>query len=224
MTPHSDEDAFAEQLFEAARRERPPAGARRRALQKASRKPRAFRLERWFLVAAALGAAWVVLVRVRAVEPAEPAISAEPVPAAPGPVEALQQRAPLSTVSAVPEPPSSAHVPPRAPAPKPRVVTLEEELALLDRARQTLLQGDTAGALQSLAHYDKVATERRLGAEATLLRIQVLAAAGRSAEASERASAFVRQHPNSPLAERAQSFIATPAPQAPEQEHEGERP
>lgn len=222
MTPHSDDDAFAEQLFEAARRERPVASTRRRALREVSRKRRTFRLERWFLVAAAMGAAWVVLVQVRGAGRVAPAISAEPVPVGRGPVEAQPQRAPSSIDSAESAPASSAKAPARAPAPKPRIVTLEEELALLDRVRQSLLQGDTGASLESLAHYDKVATSRRLGAEAGLLRIQVLAAAGRSAQASELASEFVRKHPNSPLADRAQSYIVEPAPRVPEREDRGD--
>lgn len=208
-----DDDAFAEQLFEAARRERPDAGAKRRALREVARPSRVLRLERWFLVAAALVAAGVVLVRVRGSSPVKPAISAEPVTALPAPPEALSQRAPRSLVSAPPAPSSSAPLLAPSSAPKPRAATLEEELAFLDRARQALLQGNTSAALASLAQYEKVATSRRLGAEAALLRIQVLAAAGRGREASERAREFVRQNPNSPLVDRARSFSFESVPE-----------
>jgi hypothetical protein len=53
-----------------------------------------------------------------------------------------------------------------------------------------------------------------LTAEATLLRIEVLAALGRKPAASELAQRFVRSNPNHALSDRARSFIGG-TPQVP---------
>jgi hypothetical protein len=89
--------------------------------------------------------------------------------------------------------------------------TLEQELALLERARSQLSSGDSAAALSEL---DRYAGRRggRLVAEATLLRLQALTRAGRAAEASRIARKFVADNPNDPLAERARSFIQAASP------------
>jgi hypothetical protein len=88
--------------------------------------------------------------------------------------------------------------------------TLEEELAMLDEARAKLAAGDEVAALASLDRYS-ARRGARLGAEATLLRLQALSAAGRSIEASRLAQKFIEANPDNPLAERARGFIAEPA-------------
>lgn len=59
---------------------------------------------------------------------------------------------------------------------------LVEETRTLDSARRALQSGDPATALAALARHDRL-TQKKLGAEATLLRVRALVAAGRAAEA-----------------------------------------
>ncbi len=227
-----DDDTFAKQLFEAARREGPSEVVKRRALRDASASKRAKRPWRWLLFAAALGAPIVVLVHLRGAprvsgmivaEPARerttpseapslpsPASAAQPAQTAEGPRALVPMTQPAtnsptnSKSSAVA---GSAH----SSSPTLRSATLEEELAMVDRARQALLDGNNDAALAGLAQYEKLATSRHLGAEAALLRIQIIAATGRSSEASRLATEFVAKNPNNPLVDRAKSFIREPA-------------
>src|SRR5690606_3625372 len=222
MTPDADDDTLAEQLFEAARRDRPAPSVKHRVLRAVSTPRPAPRLSRWLLAALAVGAvvALVVLVDRATVlhgdgaagdlEPgvlrAEPVVvssrfeqaAAEPEASASVRRESLEAPPPSSSAAVVP---IGGAVSKRPPA------SLEQELKLLDAARQALLRGDTGAALKELSHYDEVASRRHLGAEASVLRIQILAASGRAAEASRLASEFVAKHPNSPLVDRAKSFI-----------------
>jgi hypothetical protein len=85
-------------------------------------------------------------------------------------------------------------------------VSLEQELELLDRARNQLVAGKAAAALELLNHYQALHA-KSMSSEATLLRIQALEANGRSAEAVALARTFVKANPNSPLADRARRFI-----------------
>lgn len=236
MAPDPDDDeAFAEQLFEAARRERPAESVKQRALQPAPAAPQRAARMGWLLLAAALGAVFVLLGPLRRSDP-QSVISAEPMATLSSPQassrlaesqplaadaasqrhEALPGPIPSSPEAAGQRAESQAPSDSKANASKPSLegapskalpATLEQELGLLDEARRSLLAGNTDTALARLSHYDKVATSRRLGAEATLLRIQILAAAGRSLEASGLARAFVAKNPNSPLVDRAQGFI-----------------
>ena len=235
MAPDPDDDMLAEQLFEAARRERSETGAKQRALRAVSGPRPALGKPRWFSVAAAAGAlALLVFVgqrigfkrgdgagggpeagRIRA-EPVEvsagsPVIgsaSARPLAQSrSGAERAVSSGTPVLASSSSSAPAPVSHGPRRGAAPKDVPASLEQELELLDRARQALLTGDTSTALTRLAHYERVATRRRLGAEATVLRVQILAASGRATEASLLAREFVAKHPNSPLVDRAKSFV-----------------
>jgi hypothetical protein len=90
-------------------------------------------------------------------------------------------------------------------------MTLLAELDLLKRARTVLRSGDAAQALDLLTRHARERTGNGLEAEATLLRIEALAALGQHADASELATRFVHENPNSALGDRAKSFIrATP--------------
>lgn len=216
-----ERDALAQQLFEAARQERPSARSQERALTSASRQRSTRHRGRWLAAALAFGAACVLALRLVPQEPDLPStvrITAEPVARVaralevapstptPGPQEEPSHARSAATQSG---PAADESAPSKSAAPAP--ATLEEELALLDRARRALLGSDPAAALEALGQYDAQASRRHLDSEATLLRIQVLAAAGRSSEASVLASEFVRQHPDSPLVDRAKSFIAEPS-------------
>ncbi|HYQ15580.1 MAG TPA: hypothetical protein VEQ58_07480, partial [Polyangiaceae bacterium] len=152
MAPEHDDQGFAEQLFEAARRERPSELVKQRALRDALRPPRARRPWRWLLIAAAVGAVVTLLVREHDARQPLAAVSAEPSHSSPKPAEA-----PASVVPQPPLPtpsPSALATVARSAAPKPQPATLEAELALVDHARQALLDRNYDDALATLAQYD----------------------------------------------------------------------
>jgi hypothetical protein len=225
MTP-DPLDRWAESLFENAVRERPSAEVRQRALERSlavrgSDSRVAFALGAAALLAAA-GVAFVVLPLGRDAEeasilPEQARSAAQRVPSVPSSNQVLPPTAERPAVPPAPTAlPSAPTALPSAPTKsKPLVAapvpsTLEQELALLERARAKLSAGDSAAALSEL---DRYAGQRggRLVAEATLLRLQALTRAGRAAEASRIARKFVADNPDDPLAERARSFIQAPA-------------
>jgi hypothetical protein len=63
-------------------------------------------------------------------------------------------------------------------------------------------RGDAAGAMALLDAYWRDFPHGSLVLEATVLQAESLERAGRHAEAVERARAFLKRHPTSPLAER----------------------
>jgi len=224
MAPDPDHNTLAEQLFEAARRERPAPELKQQALRAASA-PKPLPLKKhWLLVALALGALGVLFALGRPFDRAEPKQAAELDSIRPEPLQVSSKSVAVVPGKLHPTPPVTAaptNSAPRGavapsnsvsavrPALKAPAASLEQELEMLDRARQALLSGDTTTARARLAQYDQTATRRHLGAEAALLRIQVLAVSGRASEASALASEFVAQHPNSPLVDRAKSFVHT---------------
>lgn len=182
---------------------------------------------------------------VESVPPAAPAArqpSADPLapppvaPAAPLP-ESKTPPLPRATASA------PAHPSPRARGdapPKPSVApsaaaaaadgavarstpapTFSSELGVLKQVRLALRARDGRAALALLDGYDSGEYGKTLSLEATVLRIEALEAVGQHAEARALARRFVRDNPDSPLAERAQRFVesasrATPSsPEAP---------
>ncbi|MBN1608283.1 MAG: hypothetical protein JW940_16755 [Polyangiaceae bacterium] len=78
--------------------------------------------------------------------------------------------------------------------------SMEAELALIDQARQQLSQGDPNAALDTLRRYDAECTTAVLAREATVLRVQALFGAGRTADAVSLGRRFVAEHPDSPHA------------------------
>lgn len=84
---------------------------------------------------------------------------------------------------------------------------LSGELALLDAASRATSAGDTALAQRLLERYDRQHERGSLRLEAAALRVEALAAAGRTAEAAARARALVAQHPQSPIAQRMRRFV-----------------
>jgi hypothetical protein len=91
-------------------------------------------------------------------------------------------------------------------------MSLAEELQTLKHARELLRSGDHEGALRALDAYKNELGGSNLGAEATMLRIEALAAAGRRDEASKLAQRFVLQNPDSSLVDRARGYINSSAP------------
>lgn len=88
----------------------------------------------------------------------------------------------------------------RAPA------SLSDELVLVESARSALASGASERALELLDRYERTLGGTRLRAEASILRMEALAASGRSAEAASLAGEFVKNNPGSPLVDRARSF------------------
>jgi hypothetical protein len=94
-------------------------------------------------------------------------------------------------------------------------MALADELALLEQARAALRSRDARRSLELLDRHAAAHTGNGLLAEATLLRIESLAAIGRHGEASDLAARFVRDNPHSALSDRAKSFILAPSGAAP---------
>lgn len=132
------------------------------------------------------------------------------------PVPATVRSAPsvepaVAAVAARAEPPS---VPAPAPIAEPAATTaarvpasyLDEQLALLGKARAALDANDAAGAMRALDAYGARFPQGSLGEEAELLRVRATAHSGDSAGARRLAEAFLKRHPTSPYAARARSF------------------
>jgi len=223
--PPDFEDPLAEKLFDAARRERPHARVRTRVAVALDGRRRSFSGSRlaWLAGMAAVVAGTVVGLLVRRAP--LPGISAEVVSAevdrgsnvAPRgealnpPRGSAERPSAAATIAVSAAPARSVHS--TAPA-KARKATQVEEFQLVDRARELLASGATASALAALDLYDRTPSDRSLGSEAALLRIEALAQSGRSSEAATLAERFLAQHPNSPLTDRVRSFAARPAPPA----------
>jgi hypothetical protein len=93
-----------------------------------------------------------------------------------------------------------------APRSEPKSAPLSAELSALDAARSSLVSGDPSAALSALDGYARKFPHGRLSLEAEVLRIDALAKSGQTAAARQRASAFIRRHPNSVLATRVRAF------------------
>lgn len=132
------------------------------------------------------------------------------------PVPATVRSAPavepaVAAVAARAEPPS---VPAPAPIAEPAATTaarvpasyLDEQLALLGKARAALDANDAAGAMRALDAYGARFPQGSLGEEAELLRVRATAQSGDGAGARRLAEAFLTRHPTSPYAARARSF------------------
>lgn len=89
--------------------------------------------------------------------------------------------------------------------------SLSAELGALDGARRALLNHDASGALRLLDAYERRFPKRRLNTEASVLRIEALAARGDRDSAARMGKAFLARHPNGPYARRVSSLIAEPS-------------
>jgi outer membrane protein assembly factor BamD (BamD/ComL family) len=85
---------------------------------------------------------------------------------------------------------------------------LSDEVVALDAARQALAAGDAAGALRAVDDHDRRFPGGALSPEATVVRIEALAARGDRAAAARLATEFLRSHPASPHAKRLRSLLA----------------
>jgi hypothetical protein len=118
-------------------------------------------------------------------------------------------------------PPAATAIPPAKPVeatprarPRPVPVlrsmppTLAEEVTSLQHARAALASGDAARCLRELDAYDRVLKGQKLKSEATLLRVQALARAGKNEDAAALARRFAEQNPNDPLVDRARKLAS----------------
>lgn len=115
--------------------------------------------------------------------------------------------------SVTPEPAST----PLPPEPAPPPVSLSEQLEQIKRVRGSLRSGDPQRALALLDEYGARSPGAAFAAEASLLRIEALAAAGRAADAAALARQFATTYPNSPLIDRARSYAGSPTGAEPAQ-------
>jgi hypothetical protein len=102
--------------------------------------------------------------------------------------------------------------PPPAKTPVPRnaergAETLSLELAALEQSRAALAKREYSTALRLLDDYARRFPKRRLDSEATVLRIEALAARGDRAQAARVGNQFLATHANSPYARRVKSLI-----------------
>jgi hypothetical protein len=99
--------------------------------------------------------------------------------------------------------------PPAVAAPaktKRNASTLDAETALLDGARASVRAGRPNDALRTLDGYDAQFPDGLLAPEATVVRIEALVKSGDKAGARVLGQAFLRGHPDSPLADRVRSL------------------
>jgi hypothetical protein len=138
-----------------------------------------------------------------------PAQSAEPPsPAPPPPAIPAVSETPSRAVASAPKHESepapaqttTAGVAP-APAPSSPASTLSAEIAALDRAKRALGGGDTAEAIRQIDAYRAAFHGGILAAEASALRVQALARAGRRDDARAELARLRAGHPESPLLE-----------------------
>jgi hypothetical protein len=225
-------------LLRAASRERPDAGAEERVaralgLVGVSIPPSADRIApkntvamatRW-IIGGALGVvlavgAYRVFVHGPATSsppiaqpPAPPAIVQPPAVAASSETPAVAQAASADAVPIASSTPSAA-APAHAPNPSSTSSarpSLEAEIEALGAARRALDSGDAAGTLARLDRYAHDFPRGALSQEATVLRIEALSRAGRTAEARALGKRFLAQNPQSPHASRIRSLLGDTA-------------
>ena len=144
---------------------------------------------------------------------------APPVPAASAPpvVPSSSVALPVLTLSSPPPlatlPSSRSFEPLTTPPPMPldaaRAGNLDSEVALLDSARTALKDDGPSAALALLDRYAKL-NAPSLGAEATLLRVQALLAAGRVPEAQQVARRAIASTSAAAYAQRLEKLVGLP--------------
>jgi hypothetical protein len=87
-------------------------------------------------------------------------------------------------------------------------LTLSDEIAALDGARRALDANQAREALALLDRHDRDFSPAALDVEASVLRIQALAALGRTGEARSLASSFLLAHPDLPQARRVKTLMS----------------
>lgn len=136
-----------------------------------------------------------------------PVVSPSPPPTATAP--------PAVTATVTDAPDDVAPLAAKAPVPRSAergTETLSLELAALEQSRAALGRRDYSAALRLLDDYARRFPKRRLDSEATVLRIEALAARGDRAAASRVGNQFLATHANSPYARRVRSLIGDSNP------------
>ncbi len=145
---------------------------------------------------------------------APPAVVATPA-AAPAKIEAIDvgdlPKTDTSEAAASAKEPEPARRPAVTAPASTKLDTLPLELEAIDNARKALAQGNPALASRLLDRYSARFPKPRLGAEATVLRIETLIARGDRGAASRYGKAFLQNNPKSPYARRVRSLIGDTA-------------
>jgi hypothetical protein len=117
--------------------------------------------------------------------------------------------APIPVASASAQPPASAPATAASDdAPKEdRAARLRRESRMLAQVREALRRGDAAGAMTQLDEIRRAFPEGGLSQEREALTIECLERLGRGAEASTRATAFLRLWPSSPYADVVRAHV-----------------
>jgi len=162
--------------------------------------------------AVAVGAV-AVWTGVSALTPAHPVEAKSPVanvvapppapPVAPAPTADTKVEVPTTPIEVTE--PLAAKAPARAHDRAPETLSLE--LSALEQARAALGRRDYGVALRLLDDYARRFPKRRLDSEATVLRIETLAARGDRAAAVRLGNQFLATHANGPYARRVKSLI-----------------
>jgi hypothetical protein len=92
--------------------------------------------------------------------------------------------------------------------------SLADELRLIEEARSATARHEHALALRLLDAYAQRFPKQSLRSEATLLRIESLAASGATDAARQLGRTFLTRHPNGPYARRVRSLLSDAAPTA----------
>lgn len=141
--------------------------------------------------------------------PSQPAVVAAPRVAS-APTQALAPRTPAPPIAEANEPKPSVTKPNArevAASPAPGA-SLTQELNAIEDARRALSRRDHALALRLLDGYAARFPQQSLRSEATLLRIETLAASGSVDAAHQLGKSFLAKHPNGPYARRVRSLLA----------------
>jgi len=169
----------------------------------------------WFAKATlGVASALTIWAGVRALHPDTPAPEAAPtvvaarppVRTSPPPVAAPAVEPAAAAEAAPAEPAKALAVAPRAALPS-NEASLRQELGAIEQARRAFLAHDYTQALRLLDEYTRRFPKRQLGSEATVLRIEALAARGDRETASRIGHDFLQNHPNGPYAQRVRSVI-----------------
>jgi hypothetical protein len=128
-----------------------------------------------------------------------PAPGAPKTPVSP-PAERVATEAPSAAVAAA------------FPDERPAVLSLANELAILERARRALFAGQSGAVLKELEAYDRAPGKAVLESEAELLAVEALVQQGRLLEAQARAHRSLARSPQGPHAQRLREVIALPGP------------
>jgi len=171
-------------------------------------------LVKWIAVGTLAGTSLMAVVHapeLLAPHPAQVAAVPPPRAAAAAAVQAAAPE-PAAEPLAAPEPPSPAEAVPNAPsASRPDVA---REVALLDAARQALVEGNATEALRQLDALERL-PGRALVPEATVLRARALLAQGNRVEAQRVAERFCSVAANAPQCAVLRGLVANSVIQPP---------